>query len=203
MIAVILAAGLSTRFNGKKLLQIIYDKPMIYYVTNLVNSFDFKQKILIYSDEEVINAIPAIKSNSDFQIYLNEHAKEGLSTSIRLALKHMNNLNQEEGIMFFVADQPFLNMETIDQLVVAFHQKKGSIIVPVYAGKRGNPVIFSTRWIKQLQELKGDIGGRDIIKRNPNEVYEVIIDDDIIGKDIDTKEEYKVLKGERNTKYHE
>ena len=270
MIAVILAAGLSKRFGGKKLIEKINDKPMILHTAELVGAYEFQQKVLVYSDEEVKKTVQASDLTSEFIYVHNTHAEEGLSSSIKLAIKTLfqlnadrgncniksedhdnenqnnkkqsneiqsnknhDNVNQgmenqgmenksmekqdiedldtdkrnienlytyretEEGIMFFVGDQPFLNGDTIRKLVDAFTEEKGSIIVPVYGADRGNPVIFSTKWMKELQKLEGDVGGRVIIRQNSSEVWEVPITDREIGRDIDTKEEYNAVQAER------
>lgn len=196
MTAVILAAGLSRRFQGKKLLMKIDGKPMVIHVADLVSAMGFEQKVFVYSDEEVFNAVQEnCERASDFTFIYNKRAEEGLSTSIRVAL----NSNVSDGIIFFVGDQPFINETTVNRLIEAFYQKKGSIIVPVYGGSRGNPVIFSKRWADRLKNLKGDMGGRLIIRENQDEVWEVQIEDSRIGRDIDTKEEYYACHGERNS----
>lgn len=194
MIAVILAAGLSKRFGGKKLLEKVNNKSMVLHVTDLISSLDFDQRILVYSDEEVFKEVTAnCKESSKFLFLLNEQAANGLSTSIKLAVKNLRNDKTEDGIMFFVADQPFIDTLTVKRLIEAFHQGKGSIIVPIYGENRGNPVIFSHKWVEQLKNLEGDVGGRSIIRQNPEEVWEVPIMDSTIGKDIDTKDEYLAL----------
>jgi CTP:molybdopterin cytidylyltransferase MocA len=255
MIAVILAAGLSKRFGGKKLLEKINNKPMILHTAELVGTYEFRQKVLVYSDEEVKKAVQASASTSDFIFVHNTHAEEGLSTSIKLAVetlfqlnadwktynfksenqviknqviknqviknqvienqdkesRDIENSNKENldtnreskgGIMFFVGDQPFLNEGTIRRLDDAFTEGKGSIIVPIYGANRGNPVIFSTKWVEELKKLEGDVGGRIIIRQNSSEVWEVPITDIEIGRDIDTKEEYNAVQAERISELH-
>ncbi len=204
MIAVILAAGLSKRFGGKKLLAKVNQKSMVLHVTDLVSSLSFDKKILVYSDEEVLREIENNCTKAlEFQFLYNEQSYKGLSTSIRLAIENLFLKKGNEGIMFFVADQPFIDAATVNKLVDAFYQGKGSIIVPVYSEGRGNPVIFSNKWTEQLKNLEGDVGGRIIIRENPGEVWEVFINDSQIGKDIDTKDEYSALQNERNQNSHE
>lgn len=199
MIAVILAAGLSKRFGGKKLLAKVNHKSMVLHVVDLVSSFHFRKTILVYSDEEVLEEIKAnCPKASGFLFLTNEESYKGLSTSIRLAMEHLTASPTEEGIMFFVADQPFIDLVTVTKLQEAFYLGKGSIVVPLYKESRGNPVIFSNRWIEDLKNLEGDVGGRIIIQKNPKEVYEVPITNPRVGKDIDTKEDYDSLKYERN-----
>lgn len=197
MIAVILAAGLSTRFGSMKLLEKINQKSMVLHVTDLVNNLDFEQKIIVYSDDAVLNEIQLhYKNASHFAFIYNSQAHKGLSTSIKAAMDQLNTTKEKDGIMFFVADQPFIDTATVEKLFEAFYEDKGSIIVPVYGQNRGNPVLFSVKWIEELKNLEGDVGGRVIIRENLEEVWEVSILDPLIGKDIDTKEEYNTLLNE-------
>ncbi|MDF2511582.1 MAG: molybdenum hydroxylase accessory protein YgfJ family [Herbinix sp.] len=194
MIAVILAAGLSKRFGGKKLLAQVDGREMVLHVAELVERMDFEQRIFVYSDAEVLkrvkdNCVGAVS----YQYLNNDQAEKGLSTSIRLAMENLSVSESDTGIIFFVADQPFVDEATVYRLKEAYEQRKGSIIVPLYGENRGNPVIFSRKWTQNLKNLEGDVGGRSIIRENSGEVWEVSITDDRIGRDIDTKEEYRAL----------
>jgi molybdenum cofactor cytidylyltransferase len=191
MTAVILAAGLSKRFSGKKLLIDINGKPMIKYVVDLVGSMNFEQKIFIYSDEEVLATVRGNGDKTyDFRFIYNKWAEKGQSTSVKLAAETCLS----EGIIFFVGDQPFIDEDTVNKLLKAFHENKGSIIVPVYEGRHGNPVVFSYKWIEHLKNLKGDVGGREIINGNLDEVWEVEIENPQIGLDIDTQEDFYAVE---------
>lgn len=207
MVAVILAAGLSRRFHGRKLLETINGKQMVLHGADLVGALCFERKILVYSDEEVRKAVlDNCKTASEFHFLHNSHAEEGLSTSIKLALESLPlkaSTDIADGIMFFVGDQPFLDEATVNKLLEAFYQGKGSIIVPLYGNSRGNPVIFSGKWMEQLKKLEGDVGGRTIIRENPGEVWEVPVENSAIGRDIDTKAEWEALHSERNFRLHE
>ena len=49
---------------------------------------------------------------------------------------------ETDGYMFFTADQPFLDVDTIKNLIREFTENSAYIIVPQCDGRRGNPVIF-------------------------------------------------------------
>ena len=96
--------------------------------------------------------------------------------------------------MFMVGDQPFLNPSTINILIDTFHQNPHSIIVPVYSGIRGNPVLFPAVMKELLLTLDGDRGGRVLIEKMPERVNLVSIDEEMFGADIDTDGDYENLK---------
>ncbi|MBU4035998.1 MAG: NTP transferase domain-containing protein, partial [Proteobacteria bacterium] len=68
-----------------------------------------------------------------------------------------------------------------------------NIIVPVYNGKRGSPVIFPAKLKDELLTLAGDSGGRIIVERHKEELKLIEIENPDTGIDIDTQEEYEKI----------
>ena len=56
------------------------------------------------------------------------------------------------------------------------------------------PTIFLAKWKSELLKINGDMGGRDIIKNNLSEVLLIDIDNAREGFDIDTWEDYEVIR---------
>ena len=77
----------------------------------------------------------------------------------------------------------------IDRLIAAFNPLEGrAICVPTFAGKRGNPVLWGTQFLEEMQEVAGDVGARHLIGAHGELVAEVPIDDDGVLVDVDTPE---------------
>jgi molybdenum cofactor cytidylyltransferase len=85
---------------------------------------------------------------------------------------------------------------TINALIDAFVQRRGTIVVPSFHGKQGHPVIFDRRYFKELLNLKGDVGGRSILKKYPEEVCSVRVRSEGVMKDIDTWRDYERARKE-------
>ena len=68
-----------------------------------------------------------------------------------------------------------------------------SIIVPYYNGKQGMPTIFPFIYKRELMNIDGDKGGRDIINREEGNVKRVYLKDEKLGMDIDNMEEFKLI----------
>lgn len=183
--AIIMASGFSRRIGERKLLLKINNKPIVEWVIDLVDTINFHEEILVYRDKE----IEAIGKKRGFKTVFNDKAIEGMSSSMKLGI--LNSSKKIDGYIFFTADQPFLDVKAIEKLMDSFYQGKGSIIVPRFEGQRGNPVIFHSKWRESLLDVKGDKGGRDIIKNNLNEVYFLDISSARQGMDIDTWEDYR------------
>jgi molybdenum cofactor cytidylyltransferase len=91
-----------------------------------------------------------------------------------------------QGWVIALADMPYVHHATIASLRAAIVAGAG-IAVPVYQGRRGNPVGFGSEHLDQLLALNGDQGARAIVKAHP--VTEVEVDDPGIFRDIDTVED--------------
>lgn len=191
MTAVILAAGLSRRFGQDKLLMEMDKKQVILYVLDLVLSIGFSETILVYGNDELLKIV----GSRNVKCIKNPTAAEGVSTSVKYGIKAAG---AADAYAFFTGDQPFIDAVTVNRLVNAFYKGEGSIIVPRYAGRNGNPVIFSAEWREQLENLTGDVGGRVIIKNNPDKVSFIDAADAKAGMDIDTWEDYVLCKGEND-----
>ena len=122
------------------------------------------------------------------KVVINPHSERGMSTSIRRGLQEIHA--GSDAILIALGDQPFLKKRTINALISAFDQGKGGIVVPSFRGRRGHPVIFHKRYKKELLNLKGDVGGRSIIERHPEDARVVHLKSEGVVMDVDTWQDY-------------
>jgi len=86
-----------------------------------------------------------------------------------------------------LGDMPLIDAGLIDRLIEAFSPDRGNlIVVPVADGRRGNPVLWSRRFFKELMTLDGDIGARHLIVRHAEAVADVPVEGNSAFLDIDT-----------------
>lgn len=123
------------------------------------------------------------------RIVRNLHPEEGMSSSIRQGLRAVRP--ESEGILIALGDQPFLKTRTINALIRAFDRARERIVVPSFQGRTGHPVIFHKVYKKELMNLKGDVGGRSIIERHPEDVRVVKVKSIGVVKDLDTWQDYE------------
>lgn len=181
--AVILCSGLSRRMGENKLLLPLRGKRLFEYTVDTVEKAGFKKTVAVTSYRDIAYYCKNIT------VVLNPGNIEGISSSIRLGVQNCGNC---DGIMFFTADQPFLDIDTIRILVDAF-ERENKIIVPRCCGKPANPVIFPIRYRDSLLSLKGDEGGKKIYRSVPKDVSFVDFENEILFSDIDTREDMKKL----------
>lgn len=184
--AIIMASGYGRRMGKNKLLLSLHGKYIIEYILDTVKQCSFKDVVLVGRGKKILD----IAERKGIRVIKNDRAINGQSQSIKLGI---NNLSCAEGYMFFTGDQPLVDVETIEALLNKFYENKHCIIVPKYEEKRGNPVIFPAEFKSELLNLKGDMGGREIIKNYGDRIYYVSIEREEILFDVDTPEDYERL----------
>ena len=179
---ILLAAGNSKRFNGNKLLAIYKDKPIYMYIVEKVLDLKVNKIICVTQYKEIKEAL----LNTDINVVMNENSSLGVSSSIKLGINFDKNA---DGYMFMVCDQPFISIETLNSLIDNFINGDKGIVCVGYGDNKGNPVIFSKRYVNELLSLEGDNGGKRILNGHLNDLNIVNVDSAIELVDIDTQEE--------------
>jgi molybdenum cofactor cytidylyltransferase len=126
------------------------------------------------------------------EVVPNPHYAEGLSTSLKAGLAALPD--DALGVLIVLGDMPRIKPQQIDRLIAAFAPLEGrAIIVPTVRGKRGNPVLFATRFVPEMLQIGGDVGARHLIGEHDDEVVEIEMEDDAALLDIDTPDALSAL----------
>jgi molybdenum cofactor cytidylyltransferase len=122
-------------------------------------------------------------------VIYNKDYKQGQSTSLKYGLSKIGGDFPQ--IMLLLGDQPLVTRDIIDLILKSFQQSNKAIGVPVFKGKRGNPVIFRQAFFAELMSIEGDMGARNIIDRYPHEVLKIEMKAPSIFFDIDSPHDVK------------
>jgi molybdenum cofactor cytidylyltransferase len=190
---IILAAGESIRFGKPKQLLKLNDKYMIEWVIDAALESQLEKTLLVLGHEHqtILAALGDKTRHPDLQVVINHDYKSGQSTSLQVGVKKIQD--KFPAAMFLLGDQPMLDSKTIDMLLEQFWSSNKDICVPVFEGKRGNPVIFSQKFYTHLAKITGDIGARNIIKNHPETVLTFEIKNPLCFIDIDTQCDFDKL----------
>lgn len=186
---IILAAGRSHRFGAvNKMLHPIDSQPMIRRTVNQVLMAELGDVVVVtgHDADDVERALQGLK----IRCARNATPWAGMGTSLATGA---NAIRADAQAMFVVlGDMPKLQPKTLLTLLDALDPQGGhDIVVPVYDGKRGHPVLFAARYFTRLRALSGDKGARDILNAHPERVCAVPVDDPGTLLDIDTPEDLK------------
>ncbi len=139
--------------------------------------------------------LPLLEGRERVRVVINPRFREGMSTSIYYGLRAIDP--KSKGVLIALADQPFIPPEVIDLLIEGFAKREKGIVLPLYQGRRGHPVILDrARYGGKLLELRGDVGAREIVAAHPEDVMEVEVTSPGVVMDIDDWEGYKMIQEE-------
>ena len=187
---IILAAGKSERMGKQKLLLPLGQTTVLEQTVDTFLDSEVSEVVVVLGHHA--EEIAKLLANRMVTIAVNSRYREGLSSSIIAGLELIND--KAQGVMLALADQPFVDSQTINLLVEAFGRYQKGITIPVYQGRRGHPIIFATKYREELLRLKGDIGGREIIERHSDDIWEVAVSCKGICIDIDTEDIYNLCR---------
>ena len=100
--------------------------------------------------------------------------------------------------MIYLADQPLLEPGDVDRIIEAFASAKADdkmIVVPFFKEERGNPVVLDASLRDSILGIIGDVGCKGVIKRYPEKVYAIEMENDHVVRDVDDVQAYERLVG--------
>ncbi|WP_395817424.1 nucleotidyltransferase family protein [Devosia sp.] len=155
-IALVLAAGLSQRFGGDKLLAPLQGKPLAAHVAATVAGLDVSQRIAICSTRAERQAIFAAQG---FEIIENGDPGRGMASSLALGAQRALGLGAER-MLVCLADMPFVTAAHLLQLMAA----DGNVVATAAGGVRSPPAVFLREVFPALTLLTGDSGARHLLQ---------------------------------------
>ncbi|MCB1379709.1 MAG: molybdopterin-binding/glycosyltransferase family 2 protein [Alphaproteobacteria bacterium] len=185
VVALVLAAGQSSRMGSNKLLADVGGQALIRAVASraLASPVD---KVIVVTGRDADHIGKAL-DGLDIEAVHNPDFAHGLSTSLRRGLEALPV--DTDAVIVCLGDMPLVDAGTIGRLVAAFNPAEHrSICVPVHLGERGNPVLWGRQHFAALSGLSGDRGARQLIDQYADEVVEVSMPDRGVLTDIDTPE---------------
>ena len=197
--AILLAAGQSSRMNGvNKLCKKIDGIPLIQHSTkNILNSSINELIIVVGYEKEKIENIIGV--NKRIRFVYNKDFVKGMSSSIKIGLSHISK--KSEAFFICLGDMPKINQSIYNKLIKSrcnYNKKinykyKKDIIIPVYDGVKGNPILFSSLMKNQIMSIQGDHGAKSIIDANKEKVLNVKINSKSIIEDFDKIKNFEDL----------
>jgi molybdenum cofactor cytidylyltransferase len=186
--AIVLAAGAATRFGRPKQLLPLEGRPLIKHVLGQVQGSAVFETIVVlgHAADRIAPHIPA-----GCRSVHNHGWRQGMSSSIRAGLQAVSPAAQ--ATLLILADQPRIQSEHIDRILLAYYGTTQSIVAPFHGGQRGTPVLFDRRHFPTLASQRGDVGGRQLIDQLPGELLPVELPTSDLFFDIDTPADYEQL----------
>jgi len=187
----VLAAGSSARMGGSnKLLERIDNVPMVETVVRAALASSADEVVVITGEDR--DGVEACLAGLPVRLVWNPQHAGGLSTSLQAGVSALPTGTRAVAVC--LGDMPLVRPAHIDTLIRAFlADSEGSIFVPTWQGKRGNPVLWTVDLLPEIGTLTGDVGVKALMDRHPTKVREVPVDTSGILTDVDTPEALREL----------
>jgi molybdenum cofactor cytidylyltransferase len=193
--AIILAAGMSQRFGSdadqSKILAPLAGRPLIRHVGEAAAASQARPLIAVLGP--AADKVAAALAGLDANCLTNQDPAAGLSHSLTLGLAAVPE--HCAGAIILLADMPRITAAIIDRLIEAFRAapEPPRAVIPVHAGRRGNPVLLGRTIFTEAKAIAGDRGARALLDGQTQGISLCPIDDSAIEIDIDTKESLDAL----------
>ncbi len=187
-IIVLLAAGASSRMRGTdKLLEQVEDRPLLTLMAERCVKVGQTRVVLAPGQPER----RAVLTDLDVEI-VEATDTDGMAASIRAGVGGLTGTT----IMIVLADMPEIMAADL-HLLLSLHAQGVAPIVQAAGsdGAPGQPVVFSSKYLKSLSKLTGDHGAKSILAAHPGDVARIPLPDQRATTDLDTPEDWAAWRG--------
>lgn len=181
---VIMASGTGKRFGSNKLMVDFRGKPLLQWILDATEGI-FSRRIVVTRHREV----EALCNRQKIAVIC--HNLPNRNDTVRLGLWAMEQ--EVEGCMFCPGDQPLLRWDTIASLAMSAKNEGDSIWRPAFEETEGSPVLFPKWAFPELLTLPEGKGGSFLIKKYPDKVKKILVQDRCELMDVDTPENLQYL----------
>lgn len=192
---ILLAAGLSRRMGSQnKLLLPIRGKPMVRWVAEALCELAEASVMVVLGHEA--DRVRESLQGLELDFVENTSFESGMTTSIQCGVAA--SPENTTGFMICLSDLPNLTTVEYEQLLQAFLKQQivdeACIGLPVYQGRKGNPVIFSASYRAAILAHTEMEGCKQIVKDHTENLHLIEMNSPNCLHDIDTPAAYEELQ---------
>lgn len=172
--AVILSGGSSSRMGSPKALLAYQGRPFLEHLLDVAThpNIGVRRVVLGAHAEPIAKEVPL---NAD-EIVINDEWEQGQLSSIQAAIRSLPP--RTDGMLLCLIDHPLISKRLVGELIEEFYAKRACVVLPLYEGRRGHPVIFGSALYDELLQAPMDKGARAVVWAHANEVLEVRTDEE-------------------------
>src|SRR2546430_17574412 len=167
--AVILSGGASSRMGSPKALLSYQGRPFLEHLLEVTSHRNVGvRRVVLGAHAEPIAKSVELKAD---EIVINEDWEKGQLSSIQAALRSLPS--GTDGMLLCLIDHPLISTALVQELIEQFYKNKSPIVLPLYEGRRGHPVIFSAALYDELLHAPLETGARAVVWAHKGEIDEV------------------------------
>jgi CTP:molybdopterin cytidylyltransferase MocA len=194
---VVLAAGASTRMGRPKALLDFRGRPFVVRILEALEALEIRPRLVVLGPDAP-RIRPALTPHDCVVV---EHADvaAGPIGSLRAALTALEPV-RPRGILAWPVDLPHVRVATVERLLEVYRRCGAPAVVPSFADRRGQPVIWGQALFQELAASPAATkhGPRAVLLAHQAEIATVPVDDPAVIDDLNTPEDYERLIRELN-----
>jgi molybdenum cofactor cytidylyltransferase len=185
--AVVLAAGQSSRFGGKKLTRNLGGKPLLQLPLAAAQAA-FPGNVVLVAGHEA-DAIIESSGGLANHVVVNPDYSEGQGSSIAAGVRACRK--DADAIAILLADQPLVTSEILERLAAEWTGDERHIVASGIGDSLGPPVLFGKGAFDKLCELDGDVGAKKLLQSGEFDVARIAVG--AASFDVDTSQDLEVV----------
>lgn len=166
--AVILAAGEASRFGRLKQIEPVGGTCLLGIVVgNVLRCAAIEKVILVLGagSDAVKNALGEIIDDDKLEIVVNGDYRKGMSTSLRAGLEAAR-AEGCDAVAFLLGDMPMVDADLIDTVIARYRSSDCKLCYVKTDDHAGHPIIARKDLFDEFMNVEGDVGGREVVRRN-------------------------------------
>ncbi|RAU22318.1 nucleotidyltransferase family protein [Paramagnetospirillum kuznetsovii] len=179
----VLAAGAASRMGRDKRLLPVGGVPMVLLAIQAAQGAGL-DPVMVVTGPDALDGLPPT-----VQVIRNPDPGRGMASSLVLGVESLPA--DAQAVVVLLADMPLVTAGHVAALAAAFDPR--GIVVPICAGRRGNPVLLGRSFFPEIVGLTGDKGARGLMARHADAVVELDMDRAVLV-DVDTPEDLRILE---------
>jgi molybdenum cofactor cytidylyltransferase len=186
--AMILSAGASRRMEQPKGLLTIGGTSFLKHIADVVTASDIRDTVIVLGadHDSIRNALGWFGGT----VVVNHDWESGQLSSIVAGINALES-GGHSGILLWPVDHPLIPASLITRMVHAYRESGSPIVVPVYRGRRGHPVILSRTVFDEVRSAPGTVGLRSVVHAHKEHICEVPTEEEGVVINIDTPDDYR------------
>jgi molybdenum cofactor cytidylyltransferase len=158
---IVLAAGASRRMGADdKLLLPVDEKPMVRHAVDAARAAGLGPIVVVTRPEA--SQIRAAIGPTGVRWVINEAPDAGIGRSVAAGVADV--IGRASAAIVVLGDMPWIRAAHLRTLAGAWRPDVDRAVVPTFGGRWGNPVLWSEAAFEALTGLRGDRGGRDLLR---------------------------------------
>jgi len=191
VVAVVLAAGSSTRMGRNKLLLELGGETVVRRAVRAAVGAGVHEVIVVLGHEE-----PRVRAELEglpcTPVVNSDHA-EGAGTSVRTGIRQV--AAGTDAIVVVLADMPFVTADMIATLVQRYRDTRSPLVASHYGDVQAPPTLYDRALFEELLQIPGERCAKQVVRRHEQEAVVVAWPESAL-RDIDVPADYEGARAE-------